>query len=340
MRISGFEFNLRELANCHVAFRGVSMRIGSKIVTVGLCPCWDMVCQLEGVDWGQHKVVSSATDQPTGKALNISRALAWMGQTSTAAGLWGQDDYEQMLKSMRALKSQINIRMTPVDGRTRRNITVVDTTNNREMHLRNKSQLASTKALKKLQADLETIVHKGSVCVFAGTMPELGLLDDVVRIIRSCRSRGARIVLDTSGPALSRVVDTGAVWLIKPNVEELCELLGEKVKDGPVSLAGAGRKLLDKVEFVLISRGAKGSVVVTREGAWQGRCVGRARVLSTVGCGDFLLAGFLKALKDGSDTGASLRTATKVATAKAWGWPEDKTWSRALREIKVAVERV
>ncbi|MHC4560586.1 MAG: PfkB family carbohydrate kinase, partial [Planctomycetota bacterium] len=139
---------------------------------------------------------------------------------------------------------------------------------------------------------------------------------------------------------LSRIVDTGAVWLIKPNVEELSELLGEKVKDGPVSLACAGRKLLDRVEIVLISRGGKGSVVVTKQGAWQGRCIGRARVLSTVGCGDFLLAGFLKGLKDGSGIAAALKTATKVATAKAWGWTEDKTWSQALREIKAAVSSV
>ena len=316
------------------------MHISGKIVTVGLCPCWDMVCRLEGIDWGEHKVISSCINSPAGKALNISRALAWMGRKNIAAGLWGGDDFEQMLESLRTLKGQVQVKMTAVPGSTRRNITVVDTSNSREMHLRNKSPLTSKKALKQLQADLEAIVHRGSVCVFAGTMPQERFLDDVVRIIKSCSSRGAKIVLDTSGPALSRIVDTGTAWLIKPNVEELCELLGEKIKDGPVSLARAGRKLLDKVEAVLISRGGKGSLIVTKEGAWQGRCVGRARVSSTVGCGDFLLAGFLKGLKDSSDTGAALKTAIKVATARAWGWTEGTTWSQALREIKVAVERV
>lgn len=316
------------------------MRLRGKIVTVGLYPSWDMVCRLDSIDWGQHKVVSLCLNRPAGKALNISRALAWMGRKNIAAGLWGKDDFEQMLKSMRPLKEQIKVKMTAVPGSTRRNITVVDTANSREMHLRNKSQLASTKALKKLLADLEKIVHRGSVCVFAGTMPDSELSGDVIRIIKSCRSRGAKIVLDTSGPALRKIVDNSTVWLIKPNVEELCELLGEQIKDGPSSLAAAGRKLLDRVDIVLISRGKKGSLVVTKQGAWQGRCIGRAKVLSTVGCGDFLLAGFLKGLKDGSDMGAALKTAIKVATARAWGWTEDKTWSQALREIKVAVERV
>jgi fructose-1-phosphate kinase PfkB-like protein len=141
--------------------------------------------------------------------------------------------------------------------------------------------------------------------------------------------------------------------MIKPYVEELRRLLGGQVTDSPAGLVRAGRKLLDKVEVVLISRGRKGGVVVTKKGAWQGRCVGRGRVLSTVGCGDFLLAGFLKGLnpvrskssvsngvKDKSDAGPALGTAIKVATARAWGWTEGKSWSQALREIKVAVERV
>jgi len=319
------------------------MRVSGKIVTVGLCPSWDTVCRFEGIDWGEHKTVSSASSRPAGKALNISQALAWMGQKNIAAGLWGRDDFEQMLKAMSAfggLGGLVKVKMTAVEGGTRRNVTVVDTVNDREMHLRNRSELASRKALRKLEADLRTIVSKGSVCVFAGVMPEDEFVGDVVRIIKSCRERGARIVVDTYGDALKRILETGVAWLIKPNVEELRELLVGQVTDSPAGLVKAGRKLLDKVEVVLVSRGQKGGVVVTKKGAWRGRCIGRGRVLSTVGCGDFLLAGFLKGLKDKSDAGSALGTAIKVATARAWGWTEGKSWSQALREIKAAVERV
>jgi 1-phosphofructokinase len=319
------------------------MRVSGKIITVGLCPSWDTICLFDGIEWGEHKTISSASSRPAGKALNISRALAWMGEENIAAGLWGRDDFEQMRRVMSAfggLGGLVKVKMTAVDGGTRRNITIVDTANNREMHLRNRSELASKKALRKLEADLEAIVYRGSICVFAGAMPEDEFVSDVVRIIKSCKERGAKIVVDTNGDPLKRILETGAVWLIKPNVEELRELLGEQVTDSPTGLVRAGRTLLDKVEVVLISRGRKGGVVVTKKGAWQGRCVGRSRVLSTVGCGDFLLAGFLKGLKDKSDAGSALGTAIKAATARAWGWTEGKSWSQALREIKAAVERV
>jgi fructose-1-phosphate kinase PfkB-like protein len=125
-----------------------------------------------------------------------------------------------------------------------------------------------------------------------------------------------------------------------PNVEELRELLAQQIIDNPAALARAGRKLMDKVDVVVISRGKKGGLVVTKKHAWQGRCVGRSKVLSTVGCGDYLLAGFLKGLKDKSDMAYALKTAIKVATAKAWAWCDKISWQEAQRKIKVQVRRM
>lgn len=316
------------------------MKKTSKIVTVGLCPSWDTVCRFDGIEWGEHKLVGSSSCRPAGKALNISRALAWMGEKNTAAGLWGRDDYEQMRKAMRELRGLVRVKMTPAEGATRRNVTVVDTLGDREMHLRFPCGLVSRKTLRQLGDDLKAIVKSSSVCVFAGLMPESKFLDELVRIVKDCSERGAEIVVDTYGEALRWMVDAGRAWIIKPNVAELRELLGEQVADTPASLAKASERLLDKVATVLISRGRKGAVVVTRQGAWQGRCVGRGRVLSTVGCGDYLLGGFLKSSNDTSDVGLALKVALKVATAKAWGWTEEKTWGQARHRIEIEGGRV
>jgi fructose-1-phosphate kinase PfkB-like protein len=63
-------------------------------------------------------------------------------------------------------------------------------------------------------------------------------------------------------------------------------------------------------------------------------------VFSTVGCGDYLLAGFLKGLMSKSDTNDALAKATQAATAKAWSWTEDKVWLEVRRKIKVEIKRV
>ncbi|UCE48978.1 MAG: hypothetical protein JSW47_02315 [Phycisphaerales bacterium] len=307
----------------------------SSIITIGLSPAWDITCWGRNLDWYLHQYVDEQIVHPAGKALNVSKALAWMGQKNIAAGLWGRDDHQQMVTAVQRIWPLITLKMTTVPGGTRQNVTVVDTATNKDMHLRNRSRLASMKTIRRLRTDLASIVRRGSICVFAGTMPDGALLGDVVRLVEFCRDRGAKIVLDTSGEALRQILDTGAASLIKPNVEELRELLGEPIKDGPVSLARAGRKLIGKVQVLLISRGAKGSVAVTKDGAWQAQCLGRRNLMSTVGCGDSLLAGFLKEMVDKSDIVTALETATKVATAKAWGWMENKTWLQIEPQIRI-----
>ena len=314
------------------------MKISSKIITVGISAAWDMICQFESIEWGRHETADLFIERPAGKAMNISHALAWMGEKNIAAGLWGLDDYQQMLKALRPLNKLIKVKMTATAGATRRNITIVDRAKNREMHVRDLSQLASKKALNKLRTELGSIVNKNSICVFAGAMPQGPLLSDVIKIIKFCHRLGAKIVVDTCGEALMQIVNCGKVWLIKPNVEELSELFKKKVVDNPNSLAKAAGKLLDKVEFVLVSRGKKGAIVVGKNGAWSGRFVGaEKKTLSTVSCGDYFLAGFLKGVKDNCNTAGALETAIKIGTARAWGWTEQKSWPGAQRIIKTEI---
>ena len=316
------------------------MKLGDEIITVGLSPSWDTVFQFDRIEWGDHKPARSVDSRPAGKAMNISRALAWLGRPNTAAGLWGRHDYELMRKAVRRSAGLVKVRCTAVEGATRHNVTVVDTANRREMHLRSSCRLVSPGALRKLHLDLRALIKRGSVCVFAGRMPEGRLLQQAVRIVEDCTVRGARVAVDTYGQALRRIVETGRVWLINPNVAELRELVGADVADRPASLAKAARRLLDRVEIVLISRGGKGAVVVTGAEAWQGRCLGRGKVLSTVGCGDYLLAGFLNGLAESSKVFSALKMALKAGTAKAWGWPEEKTWAQVRRRIRVQANRL
>ncbi len=312
-------------------------RIG-KIVTVGLSPSWDITCKGANLQWGGHTVVEETFCRPAGKALNISRCLCWMGQGSVAAGLWGRDSYGQMARAIRGLK-KIKLAQTQVAGETRRNINIVDTARNREMHLRAVSGLVSKAAIRKLKSDLAKVVTKDSVCVFSGALPSGAILSDIATVIKFCQDRKAKVAVDTSSAGLKRIVCAGGVWFIKPNVGELGELLGEKIADRTASLVKAGRKLLGKVEIVLISRGSKGAVVVTRKSAWEGRCEGKGQVLSTVGCGDYMVGGFLQGMKASGDIAEALACGLRAGTAKAWGL-EEKKWVAARRKVKVKIKSV
>jgi 1-phosphofructokinase len=311
-----------------------------RIITVGLAPAWDIVCQGRDLDWGRHARIDDQIIRPAGKALNVSHALAWMGWESIAAGFWGRDDHDEMQRAVGRLAGRVDPRMTTTEGRTRQNITVVDTLHQREMHLRHKSGLASEPDLRRLDADLGRLVRAGDLCVFAGAMPAGELLEQTVGLVRTCRRAGARIAADTHGLALRSIVGAGLTWLISPNVEELRELLQSDIEDTPVELARAGRSLLDGMDMVLISRGEHGALIVANHGAWTGHCETPGTVLSTVGCGDYLLAGFLAGLRETGGPCAALVRGLKAATARAWGWTDGESWARADKEIAVVAEPV
>lgn len=317
------------------------MRTADAIITVGICPCWDIICQVDGLEWGEHKMVTSQQVVCAGKAFNISRALAWLGVKNIAAGLWGQSDYQQMLENVKEISNFVDIRLTKAPSRTRQNITVFDTRGRREMHLRDESKLAGKESLKELMADLEEIVSKQSVVVFAGSMPGGESLDDCLSIIARVKDNGARVVIDTSGRALKQILELGGIWLIKPNVEELCELLDEVIEDEPASITKAGRKICEKADIVVVSRGRKGAIVITKNKAFQGRIKGGlAETVNTVGCGDYLLAGFLAGVKEKNDVGLALAGAIKVATARACAFTEKMTWPEAKSKIDVEIREL
>ena len=313
----------------------------AKIITVGFCPCWDITCYAPGIDWGEHGKLSWQSIIPAGKALNISRALAYIGDQSTAAGLWGQSDSGSMLEKMTDLAESVDIKFTFTPGETRKNVTVVDTAGKRQMHLRAVDELATKAHLMQLGDDLSRIVSKDSICVFAGSMPGGELTEDVLSIVNDCASTGARIVVDSSGTPYEKVVESAPLWLIKPNIEELCDLVKVEVDNEAVALIEAARTLLGKSELVLISRGAAGALVVSEHEVMVGKATPvKGDVINTVGCGDYLLAGFLSGMNEKNELSFALERAIKLATVKALGWTEKKSWADASDKIDVVITSI
>lgn len=308
------------------------------IITVGICPAWDVTCRVDGFVWGEHQKIDSQTLTCAGKAMNISSALAWMDIPSIAAGLWGQADFQQMLAAVEPLKPRVEIRLTAAPGTTRHNITLIDTRSGQESHLRAPDTLANAASLRSLADDLDTLVRPGSIVALAGSLPQGALLDECLSIVAGLRSRGAYIVLDTSGPALKKAVRQGGLELIKPNLDELRELLDESIPDTEPDIMEAARTLCRQVRIVLVSRGARGAIAVTQDKACSGRIVNPpARVVNTVGCGDTLLAGFLAESAQGSDLGPALQTALKAASARAFGLLQTAPWPAARDSLQVEI---
>jgi 1-phosphofructokinase len=116
------------------------------------------------------------------------------------------------------------------------------------------------------------------------------------------------VVIDTSGAPLVKAL-AAEPDLIKPNADELADAVGGTITtigdvlDADQELRAHGAKT------VLASLGADGALLVNASGALHG-ATPVADVVSTVGAGDAMLAGYLSAA---ADTQEALRVAL------AWG---------------------
>ena len=282
------------------------------IVTVTLNTCIDRVVEVPGFAVGATLKGRALRRQPAGKGINVSRCLAALGHQSVASGFVGRAERPAFATEM--ARCGLAELLVEVNGRTRDNITYLDPEAHTETHVREEGFEVNQGDLARLDSALAAAVHPGDVVVFAGSVPPGLRPTDLARLVAACRECGARVAVDCDGEPYRHAVDARP-FLIKPNIAELRDLTGLS-PCSPEEAAQASSRLLDRVEIVLASMGARGAVCTTTQQAWHARgsvdCV-----RSTVGCGDALLAGFLAAHEESAPLADCLRRAVACGGASA-----------------------
>jgi 1-phosphofructokinase len=121
-------------------------------------------------------------------------------------------------------------------------------------------------------ADIGKVVYKitgelkeGDVAVLTGSLPAGCEKDVYAKLIAALNKKNVKCVLDADGEALVLGVKEKP-YFIKPNIDELGALLGQKIEDTHEALVAAGSRLLAQgISVVGISLGGKGSFLMNAE---------------------------------------------------------------------------
>jgi len=200
-----------------------------------------------------------------------------------------------------------------VRGVTRHSVTVLDLARDQETHLTEQGFEVNARNIRSLREKAVALARPGAWVLLNGRPAPGFSVEAYHDLLTALKATGARLAVDTSGECLRAAVEAGPDF-IKPNDEELSELVGRPLRSLPAVIEAA-RELARTVRYVVVSLGSRGAVCVTRRGAWQARERGRARVVHTVGCGDALAAGFAAGLAEGARAPAALRLAVACGGA-------------------------
>lgn len=277
------------------------------IVTVTLNPSIDRTLTVPALIRGEVIRAESTMADPGGKGVNVTRFLTAHGTDSVAVLPAGGATGNALLGLLD--DAGIPYRAIPISGPTRQNIAVVEP-DGTTTKLNEPGPTLTPAELEALVAAVADLAIAGGWVVLAGSLPAGQSTDVVPHIAEVARARGSRFALDISGQALA---DGLAVRpdLIKPNEEELGEVLGRELATVAEVLAGCDEARARGAGAVICSLGPEGAVLVDDDGRWQATGP-RVPVLSTVGAGDSLLSGYLHA---GSTGPEALREGLAWATA-------------------------
>jgi 1-phosphofructokinase len=305
------------------------------IITVTLNPAIDQTLSIPGFAVGEVNRVAESRSDAGGKGVNVASCLADLGLEVVATGFLGAENaalFETLFE-----RKRIGDRFVRIAGSTRIGLKIVDGQAQQTTDVNFPGLSPRDQDVAELRERIASLATPGGWFVLSGSIPP-GIPDDVYATLTDAiHSKGASVVLDTSGPALRQAL-AGRPDVVKPNVDELSELAGRAL-DTPGAVLEAARSLLDEgVQRVVVSMGGAGAVFVDRGEALLARPP-QVTVRSTVGAGDAMVAGIVAAILDDLPLEDVARTATAcgaLAVTRIGAGVEDLTELGALKsEVEI-----
>jgi 6-phosphofructokinase 2 len=302
--------------------------VGSAIATVTVNPAVDQVALVDDVAPGRKIRAREAVFEPGGGGVNVSRGLQRLGREARA--LWSRAGETGTL--LGNLLDERGLANRPIDvrGRTRVNTIAVDEADGplAEYLFGMPGPTFGDPERARWQAAIESL--DVDCLVLSGSPPRAGgwLYPDLVRGLGD----GTDVVLDTSGPALSRTLDAG-VTLVKPNRGELSALAGRSLET-PSAIEAVARDLVQagSAEIVVASLGAKGAIAVDEARSVRARAP-EVRQRSHIGAGDSMVAGLVDASQETASLEALLRRGVAAGADAVRGSARELCTSEGTREL-------
>lgn len=280
----------------------------ARILTLTLNPALDLTVQMSRMEPGQVNRSDAMHTHAAGKGVNVAQVLADLGHQLTVSGFLGEDNL-QAFEALFAKRGFVDA-FIRVPGESRSNLKLAEA-DGRITDINGPGPLVSEAAQQALLDRLDQIAPGHDAVVVAGSLPQGISPAWLQALIVRLKNLGLNVALDTSGEALRAALKAGP-WLIKPNTEELADVLGCEVVSVAAQAEVASRLHAQGIEHVVISHGADG-VNWFSVGSAMHATPPKVSVVSTVGAGDSLLAGMLHGLLSADTPEQTLRTATAIA---------------------------
>ena len=285
-----------------------------RILTVSLNAAVDTTYVIDHFAVGKINGVKELARLAGGKANNVARVLASLGESVVATGFAGGNAGRFIEAELQ--RNQVEPAYERIDGENRVCLAIVDPAGHTLTEVREKGPVITEADLDRFMDRFRMLVRRVELVVLSGSLPPGVPADTYGRLVSEAyQTAQVRTIVDAAGPALTQAL-RAQPYLVKPNRDELEEWAGMALPDEKAVLSAA-RKLTEAGPLVVaVSLAAEGLLLVSPQGAWRAEPPA-VDVVNTVGSGDSLVAGFAAGLMRGLHAEEVLKLAVACGTANA-----------------------
>ena len=263
------------------------------ILKITLNPSVDIAYQLDTFHLDTVNRVEKVQKAAGGKGLNVTRVLKQVGEDVVATGFIGGEIGSYVKKQL--TRNDIKNSFVEIGNETRNCIAVLHDGQQTEI-LEQGPTIQEHEALNFIE-HLEIILNNVEVVVISGSLPKGLASNYYVEIVELCKQCDVAVVLDCSGEALKKVLESQQKpTVIKPNTEELSQLIGKNITDDIQELKSVlSGQLFQGIEWIVVSLGAKGAFAKHNDKFYRVK-IPKINVVNPVGSGDSTVAGIAASL--------------------------------------------
>lgn len=282
------------------------------IVTLTINPAIDIFVNVARVEPTRKLRCSAPKRDPGGGGINVARVAHRLGRS--VAAIYPTGGAIGKLLHRLVQREGIDSLVTPSHVETRENFTAYEKSTGEQYRFVLPGSALHRAEWEAVLDKLTTLPEKPLYVVASGSVPPGVPEDFFAQVARRAKALGAKIVIDTSGPALAAVLDEG-VTLIKPNLVELIEFVAAPLDREAERIAACRALAADgRAEMVALTLGDDGALLVTADRAWRAQPM-NIDVVSSVGAGDSFVGGMVAALAAGNELDQAFRVAVAAASA-------------------------
>lgn len=284
------------------------------ILTLTLNPALDRATETPEIVPGLKLRCTQPRQDPGGGGINVSRMVQRLGGETVAFVALGGRTGDALAAALAA--EGIEARPIAVAGETRTSLSVKDTGSGAQYRFMLPGPPLSGEEYRAAVTAVAAEAARDDFVVLSGSWPPGAPVGFAADLARALGAQGARLVVDTSGPALDNLVASPAgLDILRVDQAESEEAAGRPLPTRNDSVT-FGQDLVARgiARALVMGRGAEGNVMVTPEGAWFAKAAG-IDVVSTIGAGDSLLAALTYALSLGTPPDEALQWGAAAASA-------------------------